>query len=378
MADIAIIGTNLRSMVNFRGNLIRSWVNSGHDVTVLAPVDEEFKQDIEEMDVAFQEIFIDRSSTNPLTEMKSFLSIFREIRDLEPDLIFPYTIKPVIYSSISSWFVRDSSVYSLITGLGSIFVGDSPKKKFLQLVFSLLYLIALWRNEAVIFQNPDDREFFTEKGLVSSRKTHVVNGSGVDITEYEFSTPPAVNSSITFLLVSRLMEEKGIREFANASNIVKNSWGLDEENQLNVELVGHFVPYSPNSLSTATVKDWEDRDLLEHLGYKKDVKPSMRNCHVFVLPSYYREGVPRVVLEAMAIGRPIITTDVPGCRETVIDGENGFLVPPKDSGSLASAMKTFVEDPSLIEPMGKRSRELVEDRFDVRKVNNQINDILGV
>jgi glycosyltransferase involved in cell wall biosynthesis len=254
-------------------------------------------------------------------------------------------------------------LYALVTGLGYSFT-----RRWLSLIVGLLYRGALGLCRNVMFQNPDDRAFFIQKGIADAGKCTVVNGSGVDLDHY-YPTP--LPSELVFLLIARLLKDKGIREYVQAARLVRRS-----RPDARFILVGPRDP-GPAAVPEAELASWVSQEGIEYRGPTEDVRAAITEAMVFVLPSY-REGTPRTVLEAMAMCRPIITTDVPGCRETVIEGVNGFLVPAKDAVRLAGAMLRFASDLSLASRMGRASREIVENKYDVRRVNQQMLLSMGL
>ncbi|MFA0422770.1 glycosyltransferase family 4 protein, partial [Vibrio sp. 10N.222.54.A1] len=281
---------------------------------------------------------------------------------LGPDFVMGYTIKPVIYGSLAAWLAGVKNTFSLITGLGYAFTGEAKgKRKFIQKILQFLYKIALNTNAGVFFQNNDDKCLFQSLGLVTTKTPiSVVNGSGINVEDFQ---PTAFPLSVDFLLIARLLGDKGIREYAKAAKMLKESHPT-----ATCRLVG-FVDDNPDSIQESELQSWVDGGYIDFLGRMDDVKPAITQSAVYVLPSY-REGTPRSVLEAMAMGRPIITTDAPGCRETVVNGVNGFLIPVKDSIAIYNKMIQFIEDKPLAETMGLKSREIAEQKFDVHKVND--------
>jgi glycosyltransferase involved in cell wall biosynthesis len=249
-------------------------------------------------------------------------------------------------------------VYSAITGLGYLFTAKDDRKKRLRAAAQRGLRWALRRNAKVFFQNPDDCNLFIEKGIIPGRQSAViVNGSGVDLDAYHEA--PLDNSPITFLMVARIHRDKGVMEYVEAANAV-----MSRHPTARFQLVGPFDDH-PTAIPKDRFEEICKAGAIEYLGGTTDVRPYLRKCHVFVLPSY-REGLPRSVLEAMATGRAVITTDAPGCRETVIPNYNGLLVPIKDSAALAGAIESLLARPERIELMGKNSRKLVEEKFDVK------------
>lgn len=309
-----------------------------------------------------------RTGTNPLADAASLVALVRLIRKLRPDVTLPYTIKPVVYGTLAAWLAGVPRRFALVTGLGYAFTGErqGPVKR----IISLLYRFALAKAHKVFFQNPDDERLFRHIGLLPSRvRSVVVNGSGIDIESHRVQPLPA--GTPTYLMIGRLLGDKGVREYAQAAARVKQ-----RHPNARFLLVG-WIDANPDAIAPDELDGWRQEGVIEFLGKLDDVRPAIAASTVYVLPSY-REGTPRTVLEAMAMGRPIITTDAPGCRETVIDGENGYLVPVKSVDALADAMLRFIDDPGLAPRMGKRSREIAEDKYDVHKINAVMLREMGI
>lgn len=370
MAKIIIIGAAPRSLVNFRGELIKTLAKS-HDVIALAggaTVDEIAA--IDSLGVRYIDVPVKRTSMNPFTDLKT-MRFYRSIFEQEqPDYVLSYTIKPIIWGGIALRARPSARFIALITGLGYAFEGQGFKRGVLCWIVSKLYKQSLKRANQVVFQNPDDLNYFVEHELTSRNKTYVVPGSGVPLTHFELRVLP--KAELTFLMVARLLKEKGVFEFVEAACLVKKQFP-----NVCFQLLGGLDP-SPDGINQTVVDDWVAQGCIEYLGETKDVRPYFAQSHVFVLPSFYREGLPRTILEAMATGRAILTTDNVGCREPIVDGENGWLVPVKDSDALAERMIWFIKNPEMIEPMGIASRKMAEERFDVHKVNAQMLKIMGL
>lgn len=352
------------SLIKFRGPLLQALLAKGLEVHVAAPDLSSAKSVWEELialGITPHDIILNRTGTNPVSDLGSITELWCLIRRVRPDYVLGYTIKPVIYGSLAAWLARVPNRYALVTGLGYAFTGEaSGKRGLLRNLIQKLYRFALSKTDKVFFQNPDDEMLFRQLGLLSTDiPSFVVNGSGVDVSSYAVAPLPEQPS---FLLIARLLGDKGIREYVKAAELVKN-----EYSQASFKLVG-WIDDNPDSIGEEELDEWVEAGALEFMGKLDDVRPAIAGCAVYVLPSY-REGTPRTVLEAMAMGRPVITTDAPGCRETVVDGENGFLVPVQNADELASAMIRFIEEPRLVMRMGKRSRKIAEKKYDVRKVN---------
>ncbi len=358
------------SVVKFRGDLIRTFVGHEYDVKVLsAETNIEIKEEIESLGTEFISYEIDRNGMNPVRDFATYKDLRRLYSIHTPDIVLAYTIKPVIWGGIAARSFPEVRFCSLITGLGYAFQGGSVRRRMLSNMVSHLYRFALKRAESVIFQNEDNLRIFVSRGIVSESKCKSVPGSGVNLTHYK--KQPIPDGDIRFLLIARLLKEKGIREYVEAAKIVKNQFP-----KARFLLVGPSDP-SPDGIPMDVVKKWDGEGTIEYCGATNDVRPFLNDCHVFVLPSYH-EGMPRTVLEAMATCRPILTTDVCGCRETVVNGRNGWLVPKGDSQALAERMIWFLKHPSQIGTMGDESRMLAENRFDVEIVNAKMLEILQV
>jgi glycosyltransferase involved in cell wall biosynthesis len=355
------------SLINFRGSLIAALQAKGLDVHVAAPdlpAHSSVRLQLQAMGLTVHQVPMLRTGTNPLADLRTAWALWRLMRQIAPGIVLGYTIKPVVYGTLAAWLAGVPHRFALITGLGYAFQGDG-QRSHLQKFVQGLYGLALARAERVFFQNPDDLALFQQRGILQPHTSVcVVNGSGVDLASFAIRPLPvgALAGGVRFLFIGRLLGDKGVREYAKAARLVKRS-----HSDVQCAMVG-WIDSNPNAIAQAELESWVAEGSIEFLGRLADVRPAIEACSVYVLPSY-REGTPRTVLEAMAMGRPIITTDAPGCRETVVHGCNGFLVPAKDAEALAQAMRRFIDEPLLQQRMGARSRQLAEDKYDVHKVN---------
>lgn len=357
-------------MLSFRGDFIAALVKRGHRVIAVAPsIPASVRTALEGIGSETRQIEITNTSLNPLTTIGTLSQIRGLIRECKPDVLMAYTIKPVILAAIAGRAERVEKVISLITGVGYAFTsGREMKRRMSRLIATILYRVALSWSDEIIFQNKDDRALFRRLRIVSKKRiSRLVNGSGINLVKF---TPAEMPAGVSFLMIARLLKDKGIREFAAAAARLKNEYP-----DVPIVLVGRLDP-SPDSVSQRELGQILDSGI-EYKGELADVRPAIANCSVFVLPSY-REGTPRSVLEAMAMGRAIITTDAPGCRETVRPADNGYLVPPRDADALYEAMLRFVTNPTLAAKMGKISREIAENKYDVRRVNAKLIEYSGL
>jgi len=344
-------------------------VELGHKVVCLGP-EAGFEQPLEELGASYRQIPLHRTGLNPLKDINTLFSLRRALQEIKPDLVFSYTVKPIVYGSIAAHLAGVKRMYAMIEGLGYVFTGQNIKQKLLRQLVSFLYHKTLKYNRAVFFLNPDDMQLFIERGIVPSTvKPVLINGIGVNIEKFAFYPPKL--SPVTFLLIARLIKDKGILEYVEAARLLKQKYPMAK-----FQLLGP-LDINPAAITQAQLDQWSKEGIIEYLGKTNDVRPYIADASVYVLPSY-REGTPRSVLEAMSMGRPIITTDAPGCRETVVNGRNGFLVPVKDIIALKSAMEKFILEPDLIVQMGKQSRIIAEEKYDVRKVNRVILQEMGL
>ena len=375
-----IIASYPASILKFRGALIAAIQQAGFAIHIAAPEFEnypEVRENLIELGYIVHDIPMQRTGTNPLNDAKTLSALYLLMKKVKPDYMMAYTIKPVIYGSLAAKLAYVPHRFALITGLGYAFQGADEqgyKKSNLQKIMHKLYSVALASTHKVFFQNPDDEALFKSTGILKpTALTKVVNGSGVDVSEYKAVPFPIINNKPAprFLLIARLLGDKGIREYAQAAKLIKS-----KHPEVQFDLVG-WVDDNPDAIQQKELDKWIDDGLLKFWGKLHDVQPAIAASSIYVLPSY-REGTPRTVLEAMAMGRPIITTDAPGCRETVIDGYNGYLVPVKAVEALAAAMERFIVNPELIIEMGKASRQLVEEKFDVDAVNQSMLEAMGL
>ncbi|WP_367103883.1 glycosyltransferase family 4 protein [uncultured Psychrobacter sp.] len=371
-----IIASFPPSLLSFRGALLTAIQNAGFKVHVAAPEFENYLEDkkkLETLGFVVHNIPMQRTGTDPIKDVKTLSALYRLMKNVKPDYVLGYTIKPVIYGTLAAWLARVPNRFALITGLGYAFqeMESADQRTRLQKLIHDLYRRALSKADKVFFQNPDDEKLFRQLNIVSKKsETCVVNGSGVDVAQYNVA-PLTEQTTPKFLMIARLLWDKGVREYVQAAQQIKQTYP-----DAQFDLVG-WIDTNPHAITQKELDDWVAEGTINFLGRLDDVRPAIGDSSVYVLPSY-REGTPRTVLEAMAMGRAVITTDAPGCRETVVDGDNGFLIPVKDVDALTQAMLRFIEEPSLIIEMGKRAREVAEEKYDVHKVNEKMLSEMGL
>ncbi len=386
---IVIIAGYAPSLVNFRGPLLRTLVARGHKVMALAPPDEnnepgapDTASALRAMGVELLRFPMQRGGVDPCQDLRTLLALRRELLLLRPDLVLSYTIKPVIYGSLAARWAKVPLAASLVTGLGYAFGGledakDSGAQKWtgrrlLSELVVRLYRKALENNRVVIFQNPDDRDLFADLKVTGpGQRVAVVAGSGVDLAHFAPASPvlahPKTGAPI-FLCVARLLWAKGVGVYVEACRLLKQ-----RHPQAICRLLGP-LDNGPDGVPGEMVRRWREERVVEVLDPVQDVRPHLAAASVFVLPTHYREGTPRSILEALSMARPVITTDMPGCRQTVEEGVTGFLVPPFEPGALMRAMARFIEEPELITQMGVAGRRLAEEKFDADLV---VRDMLA-
>lgn len=367
---IVILASYAFSLTNFRRELIGEMTALGHEVVACAPEDDaDVIRSLAEMHVRYRRIEMHRTGLDPISDLRTLAGLVRLIRAERPDIILAYTQKPIIYGGIAARIVGGVRFYAMVSGLGYVFT-DTSRRRLLQSVTGWLYRLATKRAAAVILFNRDDEAELTRRRILHSRH-HVVHvpGSGIDTSSFRHRRVPG--GAPIFLMIARLLHDKGIAEFVEAARQVRALYPMAR-----FQLIGPPDP-NPAGIPLSQVTSWNAEGAIEYLGATRDVKPHLARSSVFVLPSY-REGLPRTVLEAMATGRAIITTDAPGCRDTVEPGLNGFLVPVRNASALATAMTEFVRDPDLAVRMGDHSRRLAEAHFNVAHVNALLLSAIGL
>lgn len=316
----------------------------------------------------FHALPLSRSGTNPVAEIGLIFSIWKLLWRLKPDLLHLVTLKPVLYGGVAARLAPVKGVVAAISGLGFVFLSRGFKAVLTRCVVSTFYRLALGkRNLRAIFQNPDDRDLLLDKGGLEPSKVVMIRGSGVDLSKYA-AVPEPVGSPVV-CLAARLLLDKGVVEFVEAARILKGR-GVDARFQL----IGDIDPGNPATVTTAQLEEWRNEGLLEMFGYRNDIAALFAQANIVTLPSY-REGLPKVLVEAAACGRAVVTTNVPGCRDAIDPDVTGFLVPVRDSRALADSLQVFIEDPVLRRKMGQAGRELAKQAFAIEQIVDQHLDV---
>lgn len=367
---ILVVASLTRSLINFRRALLDDLVRTGAEVVACAPEeDADTIARLRTMNIRFERIPMARASTNPASDLKTLGALASLFRRERPDIVLSYTQKPIIYGGLAARIARVPRFYAMQSGLGFTFSEENTNGTLRRLV-SILYRAGVKHADAVFVFNADDEEEMRRHGIVTDQRVVRVPGSGVDTADFPHAPLPA--GGPVFLVVARLMRDKGHYEFVDAARRLKARWPAAR-----FQILGPFDA-NPASIDANDLDAWKKEGVVEYLGETADVRPYLAASSVFVLPSYHREGLPRSILEAMSTGRAIVTTDMPGCRETVEPGVNGFIVAPKNAGALAEAMEQFLKDPSLIQSMGGASRARALSMFDVRIVNAILLKTMGL
>lgn len=363
------------NLLNFRSGLIKALVADGHTVVLAAPADEHVPA-LVALGARFVDVPMNTHGTNPLTDLALLCRFIRLLQRERPDVLLAYTAKPNVYGSLAARWLG-VPVVNNIAGLGSVFI----KGGWLAGVLKGLYRLALARSHRVFFQNPDDLQLFLGHRLVASVQTALLPGSGVDLQKFRPAPLPCLQSTgpaqgadqqrFVFLLVARMLKDKGVEEYVHAAR-----WLKPRHPQVECALLGFVDGDNPTAISAAQVQAWVSEGVVSYWGSSTDVRVQLAQADCVVLPSY-REGTPRTLLEAAAMARPLLATDVAGCREVVHDGLNGLLCQPRDSQDLAQKMSRILALPEAqLQQMGHASRQLVEQRFDENLVIDQYRKAL--
>lgn len=387
---ILFIGGVASSLGNFRKELITTLVNNGHDVSACSGEPDPWAtEQLKTLNVKYFPVALHRTGKNPIVDVIGCIEIYKIIKQVQPDIIFSYTIKPIVWGGVAAKFSRTHNLYAMVEGLGMPFMPQSDlKSRVTSWLAQKLYYLTLPYYKKIFFLNSDDLNLMSDHSKWIKKKAVLLNGIGVDLNYYYVDR---INNNLKkplrFLLISRMIEAKGVLEYIKAAK------KLGSEN-VEFIIVGP-VDNTTSDLIKMNLNQCRDSKYIKYHGELNDIRSVLKECDVFVLPSYYREGLPRTILEAMASGMPVITTDNPGCRETVrlkidekqIDankkeavgeGVNGFLISPKSTSSLIIAMEEFIKYPEKVAIMGRASRQLAEEKYCVHKINRNIIKAMGL
>ena len=364
---IFIIGNVSSMMINFREELIKLLVSKGHDVYCLvSDYNEESRKKIISLGATPLDYTLNAKGLNPFKDFVATCDLVKLFRQYRPDAIFSFFVKPVIFATIAAKIARVPRIAGMIEGLGGAFTvhknGQTKKAKIIKTIQVLLYKISLPSLDELIFLNNDDKKDLIDRYNIKVKSINILGGIGVDLDKFSYTKAPT--DPISFIFIARLLAEKGIFEYLEAAKIVKEKY-----KDVKFYIFGNFDEHNPFGLTQEELKPYLDSGVVIYPGF-------VVNSSIFVLPSYYREGVPRSTQEAMAIGRAVITTNSVGCRETVEDGVNGFLVPPFDSKILAQKMIYFIQNPEMIVQMGIESRKIAEVKFNINEKNERLAKII--
>lgn len=372
---IFIVCDSSRSLLDFRGRLIEK-MQQHNQVYVFTPKIEQetVRKRLDDMKVITYESNLNGSNVSILSDLRFIYSLYKLMKTIKPDIFFPYTFKPVIYGSFVAKLCKVKLIAPMLTGLGYNFTDNSSSNKLVVKITRLLLKLSLKPDPSlnIIFQNKDDSERLVQLNILNKKhQVYVVNGSGVDLSHYNYSKPST--SPVTFLMVSRLINAKGIKEYYDAAKMIHERF----PNAV-FKLIGSYDP-NIDAINADLYHQIASGDTIQYMGQVDDVRPDIEKSSVMVLPSYYGEGVPRCVLEGMAMGRPVITSDSVGCRETVNqdpEQANGFLIPVKDASALASKMEYFIKNCDEIIRFGSKGYEFAKSKFDVNLVNTELFKIM--
>ena len=366
---VMVLSSFTTSLFWFRIDMMKSFLDAGYEVLAVGDApEEEWAERFCDIGVRYRQIPVQRNGTNPVQDLKTLKALHRLLKEERPDKIFAYQAKTVIYGGIAARMLGISEFYPMIAGVGSIFLGDGFKKKLVRSILVTEYKMGLKQAKNIFFQNRDDLAVFTANGIVDANKVVMLNGSGVNVEKF---VPTALPSQVSFLCISRLIRDKGVFEYIDAAREIHK-----RHPEVSCVLVGPFDT-NPSAIKPEELQPYIDDGSVIYAGEQKDVYPYLQACTAYVLPSYH-EGTPKTVLEALASGRPAITTDAPGCRETVTDGVNGYLVPVKNVAGLVAAMERIISDPAKNAEMAKAARAIAEDKYDVKKINARIKTTMGI
>lgn len=368
MKKIVISSNTSWNIYNFRLNLIREIKKRGYKVIVVSPYDK--YSDLLKKEFDYYDVFLNNKSINPLDDLKTIINYFNIYKEIKPDLALHFTVKPNIYGNMACKLLHIKTINN-ISGLGSAFIRDN----FITKIVKTLYKFSLKNSSKIFFQNEDDLNLFVNLNIIKKNKADIIPGSGVDIEKFKPVNCKKKNDIFTFLMVSRVVKDKGVLEYLEACKLLK-----EKGYKIECQLIGSFYLDNPTAISKEYIKKYEEKDIITYLGVTDNIKDIIAKADCIVLPSY-REGTSRVLLESASMAKPIITTNVPGCKEVVDDGLNGFLCEVKNAKDLADKMEKMLNlSEEERNAMGQKGREKIIKEFDekivISKYLNTIEELV--
>lgn len=366
---IAVLSSHTPSLFWFRMDMMKDFIKYGHEVIALGSDPEaKWKDKFKEYNIDYRQVLVERNGTNPLKDIETYRMLYKFMKKEKPDKVFAYQAKTIVYGSIAAKLNGITEVYTLIAGLGSIFRGTGFKNKIVKTIMKIEYWIACKCSKKVFFQNNDDKNEFIYNGLIKDNKIVIINGSGVNLDKFK---PTPLPQEPAFLYIGRLIKDKGIIEYLEACKEVKEKYP-----NIRCLLVGPYDS-NPSALKPEELETYINSGIIEYFGEQSDVRPFIAQCSTYILPSYH-EGTPKTVLEAMAMGRAVITSNAPGCKETVTNGINGYLVEVKGIKELVGKMEYLISNTEINQIMGTASLKIVKEKYDVKIVNKAIMQTIGL
>jgi len=366
---VFVLSSHTNSLFWFRMDMMNEFIRNGHDVLAVGNLkDDQIQKKFQQNNILYKHIYVERNSLNLIGDLRTIIDLLRLFKENKPKKIFAYQAKTIIYGSLVARLLGIKEFYPMIAGLGSVFRGRGFKNLLLKKILIFNYRNVCKHSKMVFIQNNDDKNELINYGVVNPEKLVLTNGSGVNIQHFQVAPLPA---KITFLFIGRLIKDKGIIEYCEACKVIKTRYP-----DVRCMLVGPYDS-NPSSISRIQLEEYTKNDVIEYFGEQHDVRPYITQCSVFILPSYH-EGTPKTVLEAMSMGRPIITCNSPGCRETVVNGLNGYLVEIKDVWGIVEKMEYFIHNSDVIPIMGADSRKIACNTYDVNIVNKLIVETMGL
>lgn len=363
MKKVLLLCVTSQNVISFRASLIKTLQEKGYSVSVIA-FDDEYKEEIDKLSIDFYCLKEENRGMNPLKILSLKGKYKKLIQHIAPDAVFSFMLKPNTFGVMAAKSAGIADIYSMVEGAGDVFVKSGLKWKLIRFVVCALYKKAFKSSKKVFFLNNDDKAEFLQRKLVKDKQCEVIYGIGVDLEKFAFQP---VKNGRTFLMIARMLETKGVYEYCKCARIVKQKYPDVVFNYLGAE----------GTVKLADIQEYLDDGSVNYLGVSKDVRPYLGNCLVLLLPSSYREGMPMSIMEAEAVGRVIITTNNVGCKDTVIDGYNGFLVAQKDYRAMAEKCIWVIENFEEAKAMGTNARKFAEENFHSKKINKHICEVCG-